>query len=244
MLIFEVKIILLPLRGALNSFVWLRSIYRCRQWPCGLKVMIKNQYVKLKSGLSFVENGATICDGGCSSGHFSMAMAESLPNSKIVGFDISSHAIQLARSKAEQKGLTNVSFEEVDACNLPTPWERAFDIFVTINVVHDLPFPEKFLQGIRAALKPGGMIFMVESYLHSNVADSKHFSYAPWFYGVSLFHCVPVSLDAGKGAAGLGCTWGIEHQKEILETTGFVDVKQIQKGLVSYNIAFKPKPDQ
>ena len=43
--------------------------------------------------------------------------------------------------------------------------------------------------------------------------------FAPLYYGISLMHCMTVSL--AYGGAGLGAVWGIEKAKAMLAEAGF-----------------------
>jgi hypothetical protein len=57
------------------------------------------------------------------------------------------------------------------------------------------------------------------------VADNLGNPVATYFYWVSLFHCLQVSL--AEGGEGLGTAWGVELATELLAEAGFGRVTTI-----------------
>ena len=169
-----------------------------------------------------------------------MLMAEHLPNSTFVGFDISQQCVDYAQKISQQKQMSNLTFQFEDACNMPSDWSNIFDIFTVFDVVHDVPQPMKMLKEVFRVLKPGGAFFMMDNNVHTDVENNVENLKSPIVYFYSLFHCMPVSLYAENGE-GLGTAWGIEAQEKYLIDAGFKGIKMLptKDRIHSYFVAYK-----
>jgi hypothetical protein len=63
---------------------------------------------------------------------------------------------------------------------------------------------------------------MVDFKFSSDLAGNLENPLAPLYYGISLMHCMTVSLAGG--GAGLGTMWGIEQAREMLAAVGFSQI--------------------
>ena len=167
-----------------------------------------------------------MCDAGCCSGQQLLSIAPHYPKSQFTGFDIDDDAIKTATAYAKQQGLNNVTFAVQDGCNMPDEWSNRFDVMLVWDVVHDVPESAKFLREILRVLKPGGMFYMVDINMHTELGDNLSNRQAAMLYGFSFFHCMPISLNH-EGGEGLGAAWGVEKQRQYLEDAGFSDIKQV-----------------
>ena len=64
---------------------------------------------------------------------------------------------------------------------------------------------------------------MIDFKFASDVAGNIGNPFAALYYGISLMHCMTVSL--AYGGAGLGAVWGIEKAKAMLAEAGFRHVE-------------------
>ena len=190
----------------------------------------------------FSEAGIEVCDGGCNDANHIILTAQHYSKSKYLGFDISEEMLNVARDVCKNKKLENITFEYQDGCNMPAEWSDRFDVFTAFDVVHDIPFPKLFLKEVMRVIKPGGVLLMVDINLHSNVENNIENSFASTFYGISLLHCLPISLSV-EGSDGLGNTWGIEAQKQYLVKAGFENISKLDHTDVMnvYFLGYKPK---
>ena len=150
--------------------------------------------------------------------------------------------MNVARETCKNKKLENITFEYQDGCKLPADWSDRFDFIIANDVVHDIPFVKLFLKEVMRVMKPGGIFLMVEVNLHSNVADNLKNPFASTLYGISLLHCLPISLSV-EGSDGLGNTWGIEAQKQYLVEAGFENISKLDhKDMINvYFLGYKPR---
>ncbi len=164
--------------------------------------------------------GIRAADIGCGTGHAINLMAREFPRSTFVGYDFGADAIERARAEARTLGLTNVRFEVVDVTRLPD--EPKFDLLTSFDAIHDQRDPATVLGRVAAALAPDGVYLMVEPKASSRLEDNIGNPVAPYMYGVSVLHCLTVSL--AEGGAGLGTAWGEQTARRMLAQAGFGSV--------------------
>jgi ubiquinone/menaquinone biosynthesis C-methylase UbiE len=168
-----------------------------------------------------LKQGLRVLDIGCGTGHAMNILAREFPNSRFYGYDIAEDAIESARAEAKKMHLTNSSFELVDVTYLPS--EPKFDVITAFDAIHDQKAPESVLRSANQALAPEGTFLMIEFKFSSNVEDNVKNAFAPLYYGISLMHCMPVSLAVG--GTGLGTIWGEQTARQLLAEAGFKLVK-------------------
>jgi SAM-dependent methyltransferase len=168
--------------------------------------------------------GIRVADLGCGTGHAINLMAREYPRSDFVGYDIAEDAIARARAEAHAMGLPNARFEVRDVTRLPA--EPAFDLITSFDAIHDQRDPAAVLRSAAAALAPGGIYFVLEPRASSNLEENIGNPFAPWIYGVSVLHCMTVSL--AEGGAGLGTAWGEQTARHFLAEAGFTSVEAVE----------------
>jgi SAM-dependent methyltransferase len=167
--------------------------------------------------------GIEVLDIGCGDGHAVNVMAEAFPASRFRGYDITASGLADATAEAEHMGLENARFERVDVTALST--EPKFDVVTAFDSIHDQFAPDVVLHRIREALADDGIFVMVDFKFSSDIANNLDNRFAPIHYGISVMHCMTVSL--AQGGAGLGTVWGIEKACEMLAEAGFGDVEVV-----------------
>ncbi|MDQ1397327.1 MAG: hypothetical protein QOG64_2586 [Acidimicrobiaceae bacterium] len=168
-----------------------------------------------------LEAGVAVADVGCGTGHAVNVMARAFPRSQFTGYDLSEAAIGRARAEAEAWSLDNARFEVRDALDLPV--DRDLALVTAFDTVHDQADPAGLLRRIREALAPDGVFLMVDIKAASTVDANLGHPMGPWLYGISVLHCMQVSLAAG--GAGLGTVWGEQLARRMLAEAGFGEVK-------------------
>jgi SAM-dependent methyltransferase len=120
-------------------------------------------------------------------------------------------------------GLGNASFEVLDATRLPA--EPKFDLIASFDAIHDQKDPATVLGRAAAALAPEGIYLMVEPKASSTLEDNVGNPFTPYMYGMSVLHCMTVSLAVG--GAGLGTVWGEQTARRMLAEAGFASVEVV-----------------
>jgi len=167
--------------------------------------------------------GMRVGDLGCGTGHAINLMAREYPSSDFVGYDIAEDAIERARAEAREMGLSNARFEVADVTHLPA--EAKFDLITSFDAIHDQRDPAAVLRSAAAALAPGGVYLAIEPRASSNLEENVKNPFAPWMYGVSVLHCMTVSLAVG--GVGLGTVWGEQTARRFLAEAGFGSVEAV-----------------
>ena len=183
-------------------------------------LLIKGFLPAVKGLPERLARGIRSADIGCGTGHAINLMAREYPNSAFVGYDLGEDAIARARAEAREMGLGNARFEVVDATRLPA--EPKFDLLMSFDAIHDQKDPATVLRRVAGALAPDGCYLMVEPKASSHLEDNIGNPFAPYMYGMSVLHCMTVSLAAG--GAGLGTVWGEQTARRMLADAGFASV--------------------
>jgi ubiquinone/menaquinone biosynthesis C-methylase UbiE len=109
-------------------------------------------------------NDRSILETGCGTGRFSVLLAREFPNATVVGTDVSSSALSIARELGSLVKCSNVTFQEGDVFRIPFP-DDSFDVVFSQGVIqlfgtHASPsYVDAMHEMIRVA-KPGGKIII------------------------------------------------------------------------------------
>lgn len=128
----------------------------------------KGDFTKLadcmrQSGAELVERigiapGETVLDLGCGDGTTALPAAER--GAVVTGVDIAANLVAAGQRRAEQAGLTNITFEEGDATDLAALGDERFDRVVSIFGAMFAPRPDQVAREMVRVTKPGGTIVM------------------------------------------------------------------------------------
>jgi ubiquinone/menaquinone biosynthesis C-methylase UbiE len=117
-----------------------------------------------------LRKGMKILEVGCGTGALARKLALWLGNdTTIVGLDRDTNFINYARSKAMEKGLTNMSFVEGDALQLPFE-DNSFDACFSFNVIELVPNREFLLEQKRIC-KDGGKVSVMATITNKEIAS-------------------------------------------------------------------------
>jgi 2-polyprenyl-3-methyl-5-hydroxy-6-metoxy-1,4-benzoquinol methylase len=164
--------------------------------------------------------GADVADIGCGSGHAINVMAQAFPASRFTGIDFSDEGLAAGAAEARSLGLDNTTFVKADVAELDA--SESYDVVTVFDAIHDQAQPARVLHNIYGALRPGGVLLMVDVKASSRLEDNIGVPLAAYLYTVSTMHCMSVSL--GLDGAGLGTCWGRQRATSMLADAGFGDV--------------------
>ena len=164
--------------------------------------------------------GADVADIGTGSGHAINVMAQAFPASRFAGVDFSEEGLAVGAAEARRLGLANATFVQTDVANFDAI--ETYDVITVFDAIHDQAQPAKVLDNIYRALRPGGVLLMVDIKASTQLEDNVGAPLATYKYTVSTMHCMSVSL--GLDGAGLGTCWGRQLAESMLADAGFGDV--------------------
>ena len=117
-----------------------------------------------------VKQAKFILDIGCGDCKFVNILAKRT-KSKIFGVDIDDSGFANGISESLDLGVSErIKFIKVDAKILTTAINKKFDAVVSVYALHEYEKPEKVLQEVHRALKPGGKIVIVD-FLRGSTAE-------------------------------------------------------------------------
>ena len=105
--------------------------------------------------------GSSVLEAGCGVGAQTITLARNSPDARITSIDISEASVAEAMSRADAAGLTNVQFRQADIFALPFG-PASFDHVFVCFVLEHLARPVEALEALRALLRPGGTITVIE----------------------------------------------------------------------------------
>lgn len=110
-----------------------------------------------------IKAGTVVADVGAGEGYFTFHLASRVgPTGKVYAEDILDDRLEKIRSRAAKEELTQIEtiHGETDDPRLPT--ERS-DVVLISNAYHEMRDYDKMLQGIFRALKPGGLLAIIDA---------------------------------------------------------------------------------
>lgn len=141
---------------------------------------------------------ARVLDVGCGHGWSSIALARAYPAAHVEGIDVDAPSIDAARRHAA--GIPGLSFALLAGESLSAGREATADIAFVFEALHDMPDPVAVLRSIRTALRPGGvLVVMDEAVADAFAADGDEVERI--MYGYSLLICLPDSMSTPDSVA-------------------------------------------
>jgi ubiquinone/menaquinone biosynthesis C-methylase UbiE len=93
-------------------------------------------------------------------GHTALAMAPHV--GQVVASDLTPEMLDVARGLAKQRGVSNISFADAEAENLPFK-DRSFDLVTCRIAPHHFADVPKFVSEAARVLRPGGLFGLVDN---------------------------------------------------------------------------------
>lgn len=102
-----------------------------------------------------------VADIGAGTGYYSFKIAQQTPLGKVYAVEIQDAMIQYLQQKKldVQDSIVEIVKSSNQSVNLP---DTSIDLALMVDVYHELAFPAEILQSIRKALKPSGLLLLIE----------------------------------------------------------------------------------
>ena len=105
-----------------------------------------------------ITNGMKVLDLGCGDG--TTALPAAMLGAEVLGVDIAPNLVDAGNARAQRAGLTNLRFQEGDACDLHEIEDARFDLGVSIFGAMFAPKPFDVAKEVVRVTRPGGRIVM------------------------------------------------------------------------------------
>ena len=145
--------------------------------------------------------GALVADVGCGAGVALTALAASYPRSTFHGYELSRLAVERARARVAEAGLTNVEIIDRRAEELPGGAE--YRLVLTFDCLHDMTRPDAAAVAIRDAITEDGTWLVKEIRCDDTWTGNRRNPMLAMFLGFSIASCLSSALSE-PGGAGLG----------------------------------------
>ena len=109
-----------------------------------------------------IQRGSTVADIGAGSGYFTLRLARAVGSmGRVYATDIQQGMLDLLQKNVARARLANVVpvLGTADDPKLPA---ESLDLALMVDVYHEFSQPQRMLQRIREALKPGGRLVLIE----------------------------------------------------------------------------------
>ena len=105
----------------------------------------------------YLQSEMQLLDCGCRPGTITLGFAKVIAPGRVIGIDVGSSQISIARENALEQGISNAEFLEGNIYDLPFK-DESFDAAFSHAVLEHLQEPIKALQELLRVLKPGGIL--------------------------------------------------------------------------------------
>jgi 2-polyprenyl-6-hydroxyphenyl methylase / 3-demethylubiquinone-9 3-methyltransferase len=102
-------------------------------------------------------HGKQVLDVGCGGGILADAMARK--GAQVLGIDLASKPLKVARLHAVEAGTPSIEYREVAAEALAAEMPGRFDTVTCMEMLEHVPDPSSIVQACSTLVKPGGWVF-------------------------------------------------------------------------------------
>ncbi len=183
-----------------------------------------------------LEAGAKVADVGCGHGALTIILAQTYPNSEIIGYDYHEASIQAARERSEEAGIAErVRFEVARAQDYPG---EGYDLVCVFDCLHDMGDPVGAATHVRETIADDGTFMVVEPMAGDSIPDNLN-PVGRMYYAASTIVCTPASRAQEVGL-GLGAQAGEKRLTEVLGEGGFTRVRRATE--TPFNMVLEARP--
>jgi SAM-dependent methyltransferase len=125
-----------------------------------------------------LEPTLTVADVGAGTGYFTVRLARAVPQGQVIATDIEPDMVRYLGERAGREHLTNVRAVLAGAAD-PHLDPASVDRILVVDVWHHVADRVRYAQGLAKALRPGGMLAIVDFTLAATHGPPKHHRLAP-----------------------------------------------------------------
>jgi SAM-dependent methyltransferase len=149
-------------------------------------------------GAAGLRAGMSCLDVGCGGGDVTLKMAALVGvEGNVVGVDRDQTVLQLARQEADKEGLP-VTFRRLEAEQLAE--ESAYDLVFARYLLSHLPRPQRALEAMVRAARPGGRLVLEDVFFPGHVCYPSNAAFDRF---VELYQAVAREKEGGDAAIGV-----------------------------------------
>jgi ubiquinone/menaquinone biosynthesis C-methylase UbiE len=132
----------------------------------GIKWLERSEREKEEDVTTLIKNmrispNDTIADIGAGSGYHVFKMAPLAKNGLVYAVDIQSEMLEAIQLKKKSNNVSNVKTVLGSEKNINLP-KNSLDKILLVDVYHEFNYPIEMIESIKNALKPNGLLFLIE----------------------------------------------------------------------------------
>ena len=120
---------------------------------------------------------AVIADIGSGTGYFAVRFAHMVPRGRVYGLDTEPDMVKYLSDRAKREGLANLKALAAAPGDPKLP--EKVDVVVLVDVYHHIEGRERYFDKLRASLKPGGRVVVIDFRVNSPEGPPKAARIAP-----------------------------------------------------------------
>jgi 2-polyprenyl-3-methyl-5-hydroxy-6-metoxy-1,4-benzoquinol methylase len=114
----------------------------------------ENDLKIIERAKKYLSASAVVLDYGCATGSIALEIANTAK--EVHGIDISANMTEIARTKANERGIKNIAFTKATIFDESLK-EGTFDVILSLSILHLVEDPAQVVDRINQLLKPGGI---------------------------------------------------------------------------------------
>lgn len=120
---------------------------------------------------------AIVADIGSGTGYFSVRLAHFVPDGRVYGIDTEPDMVKYLADRARREVLGNITSVKGDPDDPRIP-EKA-DVIIMVDVFHHISARGRYFRKLKASLKPGGRVAIIDFNASSEMGPPKNARIAP-----------------------------------------------------------------
>ncbi len=169
----------LPALGQHGEQSYHRSFDDARKWTKVFDDPARDEWQKPDEVIRALELApdAAVGDIGSGTGYFAVRLGRALPQGRVYGADVAPDMVRFLNERAAKEKLPNVrSHRAGDSdSNLPAP----VDLVLVVDTYHHIGGRSAYFERLKAKLKPGGRVAIIDFRLESPVGPPREHRIAP-----------------------------------------------------------------